>query len=153
VDSLPRKAWVPEGNLAGNLRIGCRPMFGQTLPQNHCKSTGLVLQCRLHQKSAQLTNYKAISRHQKKRPDCLQVPSKSITARQGPLRSVLRPTGSPNSPNPQKITTKPPRGLGGKILGMVLVVFVSRVAGPVGFNTWLGPEHWLSTRTPKGPGH
>ena len=34
-----------------NFRVGFRPIFGQTWPQNLSRSTGLVLQCRLHQKS------------------------------------------------------------------------------------------------------
>ncbi len=36
-------------------------VFGQTWPQNPFRTTGLVLQCRLHQKSARLTNSKATS--------------------------------------------------------------------------------------------
>ena len=36
-------------------------MFGQTWPQNPSRTTRLVLKCRLHQKSARQTNYKAIS--------------------------------------------------------------------------------------------
>ena len=53
--------------LSGSLVIrylvfsGCRPIFGQTWPQNPFRTTGLVLQCRLHQKSAPQTNSKAIS--------------------------------------------------------------------------------------------
>ncbi len=54
--------------LSGSLAIlnsdfwaGFRSMFGQTWPQNHSRTTGLVLQCRLHQTSAQQTNSKAIS--------------------------------------------------------------------------------------------
>ena len=52
--------WVLEGSLAGHLRVGVRPNFGQTLPQNLSRKTGLVLQCRLHQKSDRQTNYDAI---------------------------------------------------------------------------------------------
>ena len=43
--------------LSGSLAIrsydfsGFRPIFGQTWPQNHSRTTGLVLQCRLQQKS------------------------------------------------------------------------------------------------------
>ena len=55
------KFWVPEGRLAGIFRDGFRPIFGQTWPQNPSRTTGLVLQCRLHQKSAPQTNSKAIS--------------------------------------------------------------------------------------------
>ncbi len=40
---------------------GFRPIFGQTWPQNPSRTTGLVLQCRLNQKSAPQTNSKAIS--------------------------------------------------------------------------------------------
>ena len=54
-----------EGSLAGNFRVGFRPIFGQTWPQNPSRTTGLVLQCRLHQKSARQTNSKAISWRQK----------------------------------------------------------------------------------------
>ena len=43
-----------------NVRVGFLPMFGQTWPQNPSRSTGLVLQCRLHQKSAPQTNSKAM---------------------------------------------------------------------------------------------
>ncbi len=56
--------WVPEGSLAGIFGVGFRPIFGQTWPQNPSRTTGLVLQCRLHQKSARQTNSKAISWHQ-----------------------------------------------------------------------------------------
>ncbi len=55
------------GILSGSLAIrysdfSCfRPIFGQTWPQNPSRTTGLVLQCRLHQKSAPQTNSKAIS--------------------------------------------------------------------------------------------
>ena len=56
--------WVPEGNLAGNVRAGFRAIFGQTWAPNPSRSTGLVLQCRLHQKSARQSNSKAISWHQ-----------------------------------------------------------------------------------------
>ncbi len=56
---------VPEGSLAGNLWAGFRPIFGQTWPQNTSRSTGLVLQCWLHQKSARQINSKAISWRQK----------------------------------------------------------------------------------------
>ncbi len=35
-------------------------MFGQTWPQNPSRTTGLVLQCRLHQKSAPQTNSEAM---------------------------------------------------------------------------------------------
>ena len=45
-----------EGNLAGNFRADFRPIFGQTLPQNHSRSAGLVLQCPLHHKSAPQAN-------------------------------------------------------------------------------------------------
>ncbi len=38
---------------------GGSPIFGQTWPQNPPRTTGLVLQCRLHQKSAPQTNSKA----------------------------------------------------------------------------------------------
>jgi hypothetical protein len=41
--------------------LGFWPVFGQTWPQNPSRTTGLVLQCRLHQKSAPQTNSKAIS--------------------------------------------------------------------------------------------
>ncbi len=37
------------------------PIFGQTWPQNLSRTTGLVLQCRLHQKLAPQTNSKSIS--------------------------------------------------------------------------------------------
>ncbi len=40
---------------------GFRPIFGQTWPQNPSGTTGLVLQCRLHQKLAPQTNSKTIS--------------------------------------------------------------------------------------------
>ena len=44
--------WVPHGNPAGNLRANFRPIFCQTWLPNPSRSTGLVLQCRLHHKSA-----------------------------------------------------------------------------------------------------
>jgi hypothetical protein len=53
--------WVPEGSLAGNYRAGFRLIFGQTWPRNPSRTTGLVLQCRLHQKSARQTNSGAIA--------------------------------------------------------------------------------------------
>ena len=37
------------------------PIVGLIRPQNHSRSTGFVLQFRLHQKSAPQTNYKAVS--------------------------------------------------------------------------------------------
>ncbi len=40
---------------------GFRPIFGQSWPQDPSRTTGLVLQCRLHQKSALQINAKAIS--------------------------------------------------------------------------------------------
>ena len=40
---------------------GFRAIFGQTWHQNPSRTTGLVLQCRLHPKSAPQTNSKAIS--------------------------------------------------------------------------------------------
>ena len=54
-------------HLSGSLAIrysdfpGFRQIFGQPWPQNPSRATGLVLQCRLHQKSAPQTNSKAIS--------------------------------------------------------------------------------------------
>ncbi len=39
---------------------GFRPIFGQTWPQKPSRTTGLVLQCHLNQKSAPQTNSKAI---------------------------------------------------------------------------------------------
>ena len=53
-------SWVLEGSLAGNCRVGFRLIFGQTWPPTPSRSMGLVLQCRLYQKSAQETNSKAI---------------------------------------------------------------------------------------------
>ena len=55
--------WVPESSLAGNVRVGVRSSFGQTLPQKPSRTMGLVLQCRLHQKSAPQTNSIATSWH------------------------------------------------------------------------------------------
>ena len=67
--------WVPEGNLAGNFRADFRQNFGQTWPPNPSRSTGLVLQCRLHHKSAPQTNILRPFRGTNNfRPDCLQVP-------------------------------------------------------------------------------
>ncbi len=64
--------WVPEGNLAGNFRAEFLPIFGQTWPQNPSRSTGLVLQCRLHHKSAPQTNIlKPFRGTKKSRPDCV----------------------------------------------------------------------------------
>ncbi len=40
---------------------GFRPIFGQSWPHNPSRTTGLVLQCRLHQKPAPQTNSKTIS--------------------------------------------------------------------------------------------
>ena len=40
---------------------GFRLIFGQTRPQNLSRTTGLVLQCRLHQKAGPQTDLKAIS--------------------------------------------------------------------------------------------
>ncbi len=57
--------WVPEGSLAGNFRVGSRPIFGQTWPQDPSRTTGLVLQCRLHKKSARQTDSKAVPWWQK----------------------------------------------------------------------------------------
>ncbi len=57
--------WVPEGSLAGFVRVGFRLSFGQTWPENPSRSTGLVLQCRLDRKSARQTNSKATSWRQK----------------------------------------------------------------------------------------
>ena len=52
-----------------------RPIFGQTWPPNLSRSTGLVLQCRLHHKSAPQTNILRPFRGTNNfRPDCLQVP-------------------------------------------------------------------------------
>jgi hypothetical protein len=51
--------WVPEGRLVGNTRLGFRQMFGHTYSPNSPIVTGLVLQCRLHTKSAPHINYKA----------------------------------------------------------------------------------------------
>ena len=59
------QAWVPECSLAGICWVGFRPIFGQTWPQDSSRSTGLVLQCRLHQKSTRQTNSMAISWRQK----------------------------------------------------------------------------------------
>jgi hypothetical protein len=76
-DLLPHKTvlWVPEGNLAGNFRADFRPIFGQTVPPNPSRSTGLVLQCPLHHKSAPQANILRTFRGTKNfRPDCLQVP-------------------------------------------------------------------------------
>ncbi len=42
--------------LNSDLWAGFRPIFGQTWPQNTSRTTGLVLQCRLHQKSAPQAN-------------------------------------------------------------------------------------------------
>ncbi len=53
--------------LSGSLAIrysdlsGFRPISGQTWPQNPSRTTVLVLQCRLHQKSAPQTKSKTIS--------------------------------------------------------------------------------------------
>ena len=64
--SVGGSKWLP-GSLSGSLATrnsdlsGFRPIFGQTWPQNPSRTTGLVLQCRLHQKSAPQTNSKAIS--------------------------------------------------------------------------------------------
>ncbi len=60
--------WSPIwATISGSLAIrnyifsGFRSIFGQTWPPNPSRTTGLVLQCRLHQKSAPQTNSKAIS--------------------------------------------------------------------------------------------
>ena len=67
--------WVPEGNLTGNFRADFRQNFGQTWPPNPSRSTGLVLQCRLHHKSAPQTNILTPFRGTNNfRQDCLQVP-------------------------------------------------------------------------------
>ncbi len=47
--------------LSSDCWVGFRPIFGQTWPQNPSRTTGLVLQCRLHHKSAPQTNSKAIT--------------------------------------------------------------------------------------------
>ena len=57
--------WIPEGSLAHKFRVGIRPISCKTWPPNLSRTTGLVLQCRLHQKSPQRTNFKAISWRQK----------------------------------------------------------------------------------------
>ncbi len=51
--------WVLEDSLAEICWVCFRPIFGQPLPLNPSRTTGLVLQCRLHQKSARQTNSKA----------------------------------------------------------------------------------------------
>jgi hypothetical protein len=66
--------WVPEGNLAGNFRAEFLPIFGQAWPPNPSRSTGLVVQCWLHHKSAPQTNILKPFRGTKKpRPDRLQL--------------------------------------------------------------------------------
>ncbi len=62
---------VGVGALAGSLAVHWQlgiliyvvfgQFFGQTWPQNPSRTTGRVLQCRLHQKSAPQTNSKTIS--------------------------------------------------------------------------------------------
>ncbi len=57
--------WGPK--LSGSLATrysdfsGFRPIFGQTWPPNLSRTTGVVLQCRLHQKSPPQTNSKVMS--------------------------------------------------------------------------------------------
>ena len=55
----------PGLNWKRNVRVGfppiSEPVFGQTWPRNPSRTAGLVLQCRLYQKSAPQTNSKAIS--------------------------------------------------------------------------------------------
>ena len=55
--------WVPESNLAGNVRVGVLSGFGQILPQKPFGTMGLVLKCKLHQTSAPQTNSNATSWH------------------------------------------------------------------------------------------
>ena len=92
--------WVLEGSLAGNCRAGFRSIFGQTWPQNPSRTTGLVLQCQLHQQSAPQTTSKPMSWCQKNiRPDCLQVPRSrlgELLARSAPFRDT-----APKLPGPR----------------------------------------------------
>ncbi len=60
------------GEISGSVFGRCA---GQTWPPNPSNKTGLVLQCRLHQKTARQTNSKAFRGTKQIRPDCLQVPS------------------------------------------------------------------------------
>ena len=58
-----RPSVVMSGSCANRYSVfsGFRPIFGQPWPPNLSRTTGLVLQCRLHQKSAPQTNSKTIS--------------------------------------------------------------------------------------------
>ena len=67
--------WVPGGSLAGNFWVGVRLIFGQTCPQNLSRSTGLVLQYRLHQDQPCRPILSPFHGTTKVRPDFLRVPS------------------------------------------------------------------------------
>ena len=60
----PNYNWVPEGSLAENFGSISGRLSGKLGPQNPSRSTGLVLQCRLHPKSARQTNSNDFSWHQ-----------------------------------------------------------------------------------------
>jgi hypothetical protein len=94
--------WVPESNLAENFRPEFRPIFGQTWPQNPSRSTGLVLQCRLHHKSAPQTNSNAISW-------CHQIPARLPSGTQ----TKAIPPAWPDFPLPGQVIVRPQRPRGG----------------------------------------
>jgi hypothetical protein len=85
---------------------GFRPIFGQTWPQNPSRTTGLVLQCRLDQKSAPQTNSKAISWQfgiRKSPPP--RSPDRRKTKRSKPIghqswKTTLRPGTAGKASNP-----------------------------------------------------
>ena len=53
--------WVPQGNLAGDFRVGFPMILGQTWPQDLARSPGPALQINLHENSALQTNFTAIT--------------------------------------------------------------------------------------------
>ena len=53
--------WVPQGNLAGDFRVGFPMILGQTWPQDLARSPGPALQINLHEQPIPQTGYKAMS--------------------------------------------------------------------------------------------
>ena len=89
-------AW-PQNELSGRSQ-----MFGQSWPQGPSRTTGLVVQCRLHQISARQTNSKAISffRMAQERPPGV-VPTPENGLRPDPRRP--RPLISAGNPEPNPV--------------------------------------------------
>ncbi len=70
---------------------GFWPIFGQTWPQNPSRRMGLVLQCRLHQKSAPQINYKTISWQFVQYPPSLDLVAPEVVLIGKLMKIVLKP--------------------------------------------------------------